>query len=553
MAAPITLYGPNGKPIDRRLLNYPRGNQLIASATQTKDRKTTPLLDYDVHRSVSGLGRRTLLSVGRRLYYDSHAIRGAVKERAEYASSTFLPQYYGRNPAWGVRAEAWLENHDRICDVAGQPYNMRLYRRNLLISLDRDGDMLTVLVDAGNGFPMIQCIPGHRVGWKEETAIARVRLYQDSLWIDGRQVATKAQQWLRLTFGRELFEDPIEFDARIIDGVIITDTNTPIAYRVNTSQETYRFDSYVDVSARDSFLSFIPEFNGQLRGFSQLGITALPLIDISESDNLELISQKVGAAISLIEKNAEGEAPPGDSDGFPVASAGTSSESDYAEEFATDSGAMIRYLRSGDPNTSIETMKFDRPSANQQNFRNAKLRDAFAGIDWSIDFSLDPTKVGGAQSRVLVDKLNRNLQALRDLALTPACVRIDGWRVAKAIKIGSLSFDPDWWMWSHQGPARITADAKYDSDVDAQEISRGIKTRRRAIANRGEYIDDVDAEIERDGEMRWAVAKRIADKFNIDIVAAYNSLWNPSPNGLASWMDSNIDAPPSGTEGDKQK
>lgn len=494
-ASPVILYGPDNKPISRR--QYSRvNNSLITSSTQSKDRKNVPLLDYDVHRTVTNFGRRTLMTLGRKIYFDSHAIRGGIKEKAEYASCIYLPQFYGEDRVWGEMAEAWLENHDKICDVAGPPYNMRLYRRNLIISLLRDGDMLTVLVKTKNGYPMIQCIPGHRVGSRSEDVIVQGGPY------DG---------------------------ARIIDGVIVNDTNTPIAYRVSTSDHPNDWTHFQDVPARDCFLSFIPEFNGQLRGFSPLGITAIPIMDIAESDNYELISQKVAASIALIERNEEGEAPPGDSEGFPVESASAGAP---ATETVTSDGVTIRYLRSGDKDASIEAMKSDRPSANQQNFRHAKLRDAFAGIDWSIDFSLDPSKVAGAPFRVVVDKLNRNIRAIQDLALEPACLRIDGFRVSVAIQIGALPQNKDWWKWMYQGPAQITADAKYQSDVDKQEVARGYKTRRKAIAERGGYIDDVDAEVERDTQNRWEVAKRIAGKFGIPIETAYNSAWNEQPNGL---------------------
>lgn len=491
----VQLYGPRGEKL--RSSSMPRSNSLIPSATQTRDRKNVPALDYDVHRTVTNFGRRTLMTLGRRLYFDSPSIRGAIKEQAEYASSTFLPQFYGADSDWGVQAEAWIENHDKICDVAGPPYNMRLFRRNLIIALLRDGDRLHVLVKTKSGYPMLQCIPGHRVGSRMEDTVV-----QSGEW-DG---------------------------ARIIDGVIVNDSGTPIAYRVMTG-DANDWSNYQDISARDAFLSFIPEFDGQLRGFSPLGITALPIMDIAESDNLELITQRVAASIALIERNEEGEAPPGDSEGYPIASASAGAP---AEEAFTSDGVQLRYFRSGDTNAGLEILKNERPSANQQAFRHSKLRDSFAGIDWSIDFSLDPSKVGGAPFRVVVDKLNRNIKAIQDLALEPACVRFDGFRISSAIQLKALPANAEWFKWTYQGPARITADAKYESDVDKQEVANGLKTRREAIARRGCYKDDVDAEIERDATQKWEKAERVSNRFKIPIETAFNSLWQESPNGIVS-------------------
>jgi hypothetical protein len=145
---------------------------------------------------------------------------------------------------------------------------------------------------------------------------------------------------------------------------------------------------------------------------------------------------------------------------------------------------------------------------------------------------LDPSKVGGAPFRVVVDKLNRNIRAIQDLALEPALLRIDGFRVSSAVQLGALPQNKDWWKWTYQGPARITADAKYESEVDISEVAKGLKTRRRALANRGEYIDDVDKETERDALRKWEAAERVSKRFKLPIETAYNSLWNEQPNGL---------------------
>lgn len=495
-SAGIPLYGPRGNSTAREYLSWSGNNSLFQTATQTSDRKRINLLDMDVHRTVTSLGRRTMMTLGHNVYANFHPIRAAINEKAEYASSSFLPQYFGANKDWGIVAETWMEQHDKIIDVAGPPYNMRLYRLLLLISLMREGDMLTVLVKTPGGYPLLQCIPGHRVGSNPDILFVRGGPY------DG---------------------------ARIIDGVIIDDYCRALAYRVNTSENPFDYTHFIEIPARDAFLSFIPLYRNQLRGFSPLGMIAFSAQDIGETDLFERISQKLAASISLIEKNELGEAMgASNSDGQMVKA--TASDP-MPEELVTDSGAIIRYLRA-DPNHSLEALKYDRPSANQRNFRHDMLRDAFAGIDWSIDFSLDPTKVGGAPLRVVIDKMNRAIAAMQDLALRPALERIDPWRVSVATQLEILAEDPDWFKWAHQGPAQLTADAKYNSDVDVQETRNALKTRRKALAQRGDYIDDVDAETERDADNKWARAIRIAKKHALDPIVVYNSMFSESPNGI---------------------
>lgn len=506
---PVQLYGPRGGTARQAVTFRTTANQLFQTASHSQDRRKIPALDYDIHRTVTNLGRRNMMTLGRKIFSDFRAIGAAVEEKAELASSTFLPQFWGEDKQWGMTAEAWLENHDKICDVAGPPYDMRNYRRLLLISVIRDGDMLTALVKSESGYPYIQCIPAHRIGSS----------------LDAEHVVGG------------------EYDgAKIVDGVITDSIGRAIAYRVTTGDNPFDYSQYVDISARDAFLSFIPRFVGQVRGFSELGMIAFDAQDVHETDKLQRIGQKVAASISLIEKNELGEAPaPGDM-GIPVTTAASSSGELATEQVSSD-GVTLRYFKSSDPNAGLEVLKNENPSANAQSYRASVVRDIFSGLGWSVDFALDPTKIGGASARFMIDRINRSLASMQDLILRPACQRIDGYRVASAVKYGALPSNKDWWKWTYQGPARLTADKKYDSDVDMQEVSAGLNTRRDALAARGKYKDDVDKEAEADAESKWAAAKRIADKFDVDIVAAYNSLWSKLPNGVTESPDASNDNP----------
>lgn len=496
-AAPVQLYGPSGKGTARGYLQFSgQNNSLFQAATQTQDRKRVAQLDYDVHRTVTNMGRRTMLSLGRKTYVDHRSIGKAIEEKAELASATFLPQYYGANTAWGERAEAWLENHDRVCDVAGPPYNMRTYRRLLLTSLVYDGDALTVLVKSESGFPMLQCIPGHRIG--------------------------SAYECQTVTGG--------EYDgARIIDGVIVDGVNRAIAYRVNTGENPYDYTQYVDIPARDAFLSFIPLFVGQVRGFSELGMIAFEAQDVRETDRNQRLQSKLASGIGLIEKNEIGEGPPPGDTSTPIASAATATA--LATETFSD-GVEVRYFRSSDPKAGLEVLENNNPSLNQREYRGDVLRDIFAGLGNSKDFCLDGTKIGGAPLRILIERISRSIEEAQDLVLRPACMRFDGFRVASAIQSKSLPEDPDWWKWDYQVGARLTADKKYDAEVDAMEEARGYVTRKQVVAKRGNYIDDVNKEIEKDAENKLAMAQRLSKKFGMTMQETYNLLWNEQPNGL---------------------
>jgi hypothetical protein len=118
------------------------------------------------------------------------------------------------------------------------------------------------------------------------------------------------------------------------------------------------------------------------------------------------------------------------------------------------------------------------------------------------------------------------------MLVEPAARRITGYRIAKAIKSGMLKENDEWFKWTFQGPAKLTADRKYDSEIDIEETRAGFTTDRIACARRGLYRDDVYEEGNEESLKKWEAAKVISDKFKIPIETAYKSRWENSANGV---------------------
>jgi hypothetical protein len=130
--------------------------------------------------------------------------------------------------------------------------------------------------------------------------------------------------------------------------------------------------------------------------------------------------------------------------------------------------------------------------------------------------------------RVVVDRINRKLDCLREEIVLPAQRRVDGYRVACVMdnpertdkKTVIFAFNADWYKWSYQGPAKLTADAKYNSDVDRDEMRAGIKTMAKTSGERGCYWKDDRAQIEKEADDALTRAKRLATKHKIGIEVA---------------------------------
>lgn len=472
-------------------------NHLVNAATQTDQRRRVPMLDRDTHRTITSFGRRTLMTLGRYLYWNHSTVRGTINEMSEIAAASCIPQFEGADQAWGKQVEDWLYEHDKIIDVRGWPFDMATYRENLVRSILKDGDVGTVLVKNADGYPMIQMIPAHRIG-----SAAGEETVKGGRW-DG---------------------------AKIIDGVIMDGTGRSLAYRVYADSVGYGTGGdYVDIDARDMLLSFAVEAPDQIRGISALGASCFDWQDVKEAREFELVAQKLAASIGLIETNETGEI---DKTKALINRSSTNfdtTEKDKLTTTATETvdGVSVRYFRAGS-NSKLETLQADRPTANQQGFRDDVVREALHGIGWSFDFSYNPTKIGGASMRVVVDRINRKLEKIRDRVIYKTMARIDGWRIASVMDNPARTdkatilfpFNEDWFRWSYQGPAKLTADAKYQSSVDIEERKAGMKTLAKSAAERGEYWKDLRATMEVEANDLLERAKRLADQHGISVETA---------------------------------
>jgi capsid protein len=441
-------------------------NTLIHGATQNGQRTTVPFLDKDTHRTVSNFGRRTLMSLGRWLFWNFPAISGAILEQAMFASENFQPQFWGKDKDWGNEAEAWLLEWEKICDVSGWPYDMQSYRELLVLSDIREGDMATLLTETDAGYPQIQVWPAHRIG-------------------------TCANE-------TEVSGGPLD-GLRIIDGVIVNDYRRPVAYRLADENGS----AIEDVPASNMFLSFLPKTSDQVRGYSGLASAVFDCQDLKESKYWELIAQKAAAAVALLETN-----PTGDVDASRAVirtkathTTGTGDKATLDQQELN--GGLYRYFKSG-TNSDLKAFAYDRPGSNTITYQDHILRDAFQGIEWNMFFSNDPSRVGGASMRIIVEKINRVVRK-RQRMIVQSLRRIHGYAIAKAIKLGLLPMSDEWWKWEYQLPAQVTADKRYDSDVDLQEYESRFTTLRNVCGRRGEYWEDI--------QDQWLIEqKRLQDR-----------------------------------------
>lgn len=425
--------------------------RISQAAIGSQQRRARTGFDRDSADLYSGTDRLLLMSMGRWLYANNSLVAGSVDDQAAIISGELTPQFAGEDTAWGALAEQWLEDHDRLCDVRGDLYPMQTLQRLWMLHIIRDGDVGVIFTEGAGGYPLLQTIPSHRI--------------RDN----GAGTVGANSPWEGY---------------RIVDGVIVNDVGRPLAYRVYDDNRS----TYQDISAVDMKVRFLPRYADQVRGFSALGCAMVDFQDVDEVRRFELIAQKLAASIVLAETNETGLAP--DTAENLLGEDSTETNADANIALHTMQGGEIRYFRSG-TGGKLDALKADRPTPAQQQFADSIIRQAMAGMGWSTDYFLDPSKVGGASMRVVVERINRHVGMMRSQCLFPLARTVDAWRLAKAIKEGMLPPSDDWFRWRYQGAANITADAKYSADVSQMRVELGLSSPQDESASIGKDWEQV--------------------------------------------------------------
>lgn len=464
--------------------NVGRSDRLFAASQRNGERKSHPPADKDTHSNVTNYGRRTLMTLGRVIYGNVPIVAGAIVEQAALSAEVFIPQFYGADRKWGDMAESWLLEWNKICDIQSGVHDFDSYLEHLRIANVRDGDMGTILTETPDGYPQIQCIPGHLIGSEDETEV-------------------KSGEFRGL---------PIR------DGVILSPQRRALAYRVYESDQVFQ-----DVPAQNMFLSYQPEWSDQVRGFSKLACAILDLQAFRDSRDNELLAQIACSAHTIIEDNETGQVDPAKASVFgAVRTFDTATNQLLTPTFQSLEGGQYRYLKAGS-GAKLTPFHYDRPGANVMQYQENVVRDAFRGFDWDYYFSVDPSKVGGASLRIVVDKINRALCRIRRMQ-KKAAVRVHGYALAKAMKLGLLPWNDEWWKWTYQTAAKLTADAQYDSNVSIQRLANRIISPQRVCGELGEDWEDVQDEwLEAEARLQAKAAEKGVDLTKVTFGTASQS------------------------------
>jgi hypothetical protein len=301
------------------------------------------------------------------------------------------------------------------------------------------------------------------------------------------------------------FSAAIEWEAPMIDGGILDDQGRAIAYRVY--DDPVVSSEYRDISARNLFPSFLPEFPGQVRGYSGLSSSVFDWQDVREWKRLEMLAQRGFASKALIEQNETGYIDEARQIVAQDAQFDTTTGKQTSAAMVKLDGGAITVFKAGTNSKLSAFNAGERPGRATQDFMDQTIREAMRGTEWDAFFSLDPAHVGGAPMRVIVDRVNRTIKKRRRLA-GMSVLRVDVYALAKAIKNNEIPFDPEWYKWTYRGQSDVTADRRYESATDLMEYQQGWLNNEDIQARRqGDWLQKREQrQTEADDKMKRAEA-----------------------------------------------
>lgn len=283
--------------------------------------------------------------------------------------------------------------------------------------------------------------------------------------------------------------------AVIVQGVEFDSDGTRLAYYVLPSRPHDQFANYappVRISADQILHVFKPLAAGQVRGVSWLAPVILPASDFDQLCDALLLGNKVAAmhAAFLIDMNGTAGEP---YDGTEVGG---------IMESGLEPGTMKRLPTGYD-------VKFNTPGQVSEigAFLRLNLQQLAAGLGLpEVLLSGDLTGANYSSLRAGLLPFRQRVEQIQYGALVPQLLR-PIWRrvVTHGVLSGELAapdfeanprayFACDWLP-----PKPMNVDPLKTVQADVAEIEAGLTSRRKAVAERGWALEDLDAEIAADG------------------------------------------------------
>lgn len=501
--------------------------KFLEAAQNNGERPDWPTQFDSINRLVTTWDWRTTVSVSRRLFTNMGVPRGAIIQRAMFSvGRAWQPKFEGEDKAWGKLAEEWLrEEWFKVCNVRGAMHDFVTDLFLASVAIDRDGDFGILLTESEDGYPMLQYVPGHRIG-QRGFAIGGARVGPD----DAVSYLPRGDSGKRREV-RGLYEGLL-----IENGIIYSEVGRPVAYRILGSVPA----EDVDVSERDFIHVYDPEWMEQGRGLPALSHGCNELRDALVSHQWEQHAQLIASSLGIQETNESGA---GNTPGMGDDDEGQAEQLMIERAELIRGGGRINYFRAN--RGEIKQFTSTRPSTQWNEFWDRMIRSCLAGIPWPYSLAWKPLDANAQNQRTELLKAQAAVDDRQDLLLYPAR-RSTGYGVSKAMDKGILPPYPGrdrggFLKWGFSTPQKMSVDRGKDSANRRADYLLGSRNQAEILAEDGETLQAHRDQREFETNDLLERAGRIAAKNNISVEKALSLFEQRSPNPV-------VDPPPEDDE-----
>jgi len=439
----------------------------------TGKRRTKYGNNADSKRVVTRYTRTAAMRLARWAYANEGYTRGAVDTMARYSHGIHTAAA-SADEEWNDASDAWWQDAKDILDISGQA-TWRELLWHASVSIDVDGDAGFILLK--NDWPQIQNIRGHRIG---------------------------------ASFTYDSLDAP-----NFYDGVTTASTgsNRPVSYRVITDDFGLEF---IDVPA-DSFV-FVGERRAadEVRCISNLIHALNSIQDLHEIIALEKEGVRTAISPGLVHTAID----PSDR------LADTYVDANGIEREQLFGGMIVR-IKQGE---KIEGFETNRPTPGLNVFADVLIKPISLGLGLPTSIVWNPESINGAPTRLAVNMAQRRFEQ-RQNVLARIERRVRGWATCKAMKLGDLPWNDEWYRHKLVRPASMTVDYGREANANLADIAGGVRTLEEDAGERGLDWEHVREQSEKENLDLVTRAQNIADTTGIPFETALLLMRSITPNG----------------------
>ena len=440
----MSILNQHGQPVSSRKL-------IQSSVRSSRSIPFVPDFARDMDMLFTPMDFRTTLSASRSVVENNGAIKGALIQKADAAvGRAWEPEFQGEDFEWAKLARDWLRTWYATCDVRGSLYD---FKQDLWLdcyALDEDGGNFVLLTETKTGYPQIQHILANRIGSRQGS------------WSGSQTVETGRYEGLTMR-----------------NGVIENGAGAPVAY--NFLADNPKDDEQID--AQNIIPIADPQWHNQSRGMPSLAHGINEIRKADRSKNSELMSMMMLGSYAFKETNEMGGADP-------EAANSLVTENASGQKMVVESleEGMVKYFKAG-AGESLESIDIKRPGSPWESFQDRIIREVISPV-WPYELTWKKDGINGTTIRNIQATARMKVEKRQDVLRGPA-IRMVGWAIAKAIKIGQLPPSEDWFRWDFTMPPKVSIDPGRDSKSMIEEYKIGLTNRTTIMQEMGKTYEDV--------------------------------------------------------------